>query len=59
MWKGEQEKSNEKDTDTLINDFIKIIKPNPFTAAFISTINKWRQTFENEGNLIVKGKLLL
>ena len=58
MWKGEQEKNNEKDTDTLINDFIQIMKPQHFTASFISKINKWRQAFGREGNIIVKGKLL-
>ena len=57
MWKNEKDQNNEKDTDALVEDFILIIKPKPFTAAFVSKINKWRQSLENTGNLSFPRKL--
>ena len=57
MWKNEKDQNNEKDTDALVEDFILIIKPKPFTAAFVSKINKWRQSLEGTGNLIFQRKL--
>ena len=57
MWKNENDINIEKGTDALVEDFIQIIKPKPFTAAFVSKINKWRQSLEATGNLIFQRKL--
>ena len=57
MWKNEKDINIEKGTDALVEDFIQIIKPKPFTAAFVSKINKWRQSLEVTGNLIFQRKL--
>ena len=54
MWKNDKDQNNEKGTDALINDFIQIIEPKPFTAGLVYKINKWLQCFEGKGNLIFK-----
>lgn len=47
-WKHQQNQDNEKKVETLIEEFIDILKPNNFTAEVISDIKEWQRSFKEQ-----------